>query len=75
MKFGERLHLKLAREPQYPISLGKVEEERWGVHISTRLLSKAGKTGGYVISSVGESGTMIPFLFVPKSGHRRCSMH
>ena len=26
MKFGERVHLKLAREPQYPISLGKVRK-------------------------------------------------
>ena len=28
---GPRLHLKLAREPQYPIHLCKVEEDRDGM--------------------------------------------
>ena len=30
VKLGERLHLTLAREPQYPISLGKAEKNRVG---------------------------------------------
>ena len=30
MKFGDRLHLKLAREPQNSIPLGKVKEDSDG---------------------------------------------
>ena len=36
VKLGERLHLTLAREPQYPISLGKAEKNRVGVLILLR---------------------------------------
>ena len=55
MKFGARLHLKLAREPQYIISLGKVREDSDGdaIKIYTSLLSKAGKPAECVIQVCG----------------------
>lgn len=54
-KFGERMHLKLAREPQYSISLGKVREDSDGdaIKIYTSLLSKAGKPAECVIQVCG----------------------
>ena len=75
MKFGERAHLKLAREPQYPISLGKVRKTD-GVFIYLLVcLVKQEKQQDMLFNCVRiwDNATG-PFLFVSKSGHGRYSM-